>query len=263
MITGKDNPTLKHYKKLSDAVKFRRAEGAFALEGVRLVRDALHMKTPLLYALATAEAMEKYAQALDFDALRKAADGRFYEISPAMAQRLSDTKNPQGVFAAAKTLDKLLSADKIDSNGKYLVLNRIQDPGNLGTMLRTCDAVGISGVILTQDCCDLYNPKTVRATMGSLFRLNLFPDCDYKQAVELLKTAGIAVYAAVPDSSAAEIRSLDFSRPCAVVIGNEGNGLSELDANLCDKKITIAMHGNMDSLNASAAAAILLWEMFR
>lgn len=138
----------------------------------------------------------------------------------------------------------------------------MQDPGNIGTIIRAADAVGIDRVYLCS-CCDIYNPKTVRSAMGSMFRVKLTDNDNYADVISSLKDAGVTTYASVIDSSAQSLRDTVFDRRSAVVIGNEGNGLSEEDADACDKKITIKMKGNINSLNAASAASIMLWEMTR
>jgi len=142
------------------------------------------------------------------------------------------------------------------------VLNHLQDPGNVGTLLRTADAVGADGVVLTGNCCDLYNPKVVRSAMGSMGRIKIYVEDDFSRVCNTLSELGIKTLAAVIKNGVS-VTEYDFDKPCAVVIGNEGNGLSESDADMCDEKITIRMNGNIDSLNAAVAGAIILWEMFR
>ena len=148
---------------------------------------------------------------------------------------------------------------EMKSGGKYIILDNIQDPGNMGTMLRTADACGIDAII-TCNCCDVYNPKTVRSAMGSLMRVNIIDD-DIGNAVLNLKNAGIAVYAAVIDSSAVSLTECDFSKGGAVMIGNEGNGLPREHSALADVPLTIKMHGTINSLNAAMAAGIIMWEL--
>ena len=156
-----------------------------------------------------------------------------------------------------------MNIDDIDSNGKYLILNNLQDPGNLGTLLRTADAVGISGVILSNNCCDIYNPKVLRSAMGSIFRVKVYVENDFSKVIDMLKSKQLKTSAAVVDKDAVSIIDADFSKGSAVVIGNEGNGLSNDDAMLCDERVTIKMHGNINSLNAAMAGGIILWEMKR
>ena len=153
-------------------------------------------------------------------------------------------------------------AENIDKKGKYLVLDNLQDPGNLGTLLRTADAVGVSGVVMTDNCVDLYNPKVVRSAMGSITRLDLFVVDNFLNVATLFDELGIVTNAAVVRNGD-NITEFDFDRPCAVVIGNEGKGLPKEHSDICKNRVTISMHGNIESLNAACAGTIILWEMFR
>ena len=175
---------------------------------------------------------------------------------------MSDTKGTQGIFVIAAAEINYLGEDDLRS-GKYLVMDNLQDPGNVGTILRTADAVGVDGVIMCSNCCELYNPKTIRSAMGSVFRLNIYNADSLSDVCGLFRKRGVKSYAAVVDSDALSVTDADFSGSCAVVIGNEGNGLSKADADECDERITIKMQGNINSLNAAMAGAIILWEMFR
>ena len=258
---GKENRYVKLYSKLSAEKKFRLEEGMFAVEGEKIILDAINENAELCCALVTEEAAMKYSKAVSF--LEEKLKDRVLIISRETSEKLSDTKTPQGIFAVVKRLDKIFTADKIKKNGKYLVLNGLQDPGNVGTILRTADAVGTDGVFITKGSVDLYNPKTIRSTMGSLFRLETYDNCDYYELICTLKSRGIKTFAAVIDKDAQDIKECGFTGGCAAVIGNEGNGLSERDASMCDKKITIKMNGNINSLNAAMASGIILWEMFR
>ncbi len=254
LITSNENSNIKLYVNLSASKKARDEHNLFTLEGSRLIKDAVLEKSDINTIFATESALER-----DKDFLREYAD-RILLISDGIAKRLSNTKSNQGVFAIVnKTENKSLCSQNL--KGKYVVLNNIQDPGNLGTILRTADAVGISGVILCENCCDLYNPKVVRSTMGSLFRLNIYTESDFCDVCRILKSQGIKTYAAVVSKQAGEIRSVEFAENSAIVIGNEGNGLRNEHINLCDECVTIGMNGNINSLNAGIAAAILMWEM--
>ena len=147
--------------------------------------------------------------------------------------------------------------------GIYVVLVGIQDTGNLGTVIRTADAMGLSAVI-TVNCCDLYNPKTIRSTMGSLFRMTVI-DGDKEQVFGALKQADIKTYAAVVDTDAVSVTECGFdkNKGRAIFIGNEGNGLPDDVAAMCDCRVTIKMCGSVNSLNAASAASILMWELVR
>lgn len=254
LITSNENSNVKLYIKLSSSKKARDEHNQFTLEGSRLLREAVLEKSDIQVIFATETALER-----DKNFLQKYSD-KILTISEGIAKRLSNTKSDQGVFAIINKCENESLCNQ-PLNGKYLVLNNIQDPGNLGTILRTADAVGISGVILTENCCDLYNPKVVRSTMGSLFRLKIFIENDFCDVCEILKSESVKTYAAVVSNNAAEIRSAEFAVNSAIVIGNEGNGLKDEHSALCDERVTIKMNGNIDSLNAGIAAAILMWEM--
>lgn len=252
-ITSKDNPNIRLYRHLSESRKFRREKGLFVLEGVRLISDAIRESAALTSVFVTEEAAEK----LGIDNLT--ADTEVYVISRELKEKMSDTGNSQGAFAICRIPDKPAVSDTIKPGGRYVLLHSVQDPGNLGTIIRTADAVGIDAVFLC-GCCDLYNPKAVRSTMGSIFRLNV-PEVPFDEVFPLFGKNGIATYAAVIDGDAASLRSCDFSGGAAVLIGNEGNGLPKEVAEMCEKRLTIKMRGNVNSLNAAMAAGIIMWEL--
>lgn len=256
MITSRDNETVKQFMKLSGSKKQRDASGLFCLEGVRLVADAHRSGVAFEKILATENCLQKYNHEL---AEMLVNNGKINTISGDLAGKLSDVKTPQGIFAIAKKLDKTLDTDTIKCGGCYLALCSTQDPGNIGTMIRTAEALGMDGILLHQTC-DIYSPKVVRSTMGSLFRMR-FCDCgDIFELTGSLNRAGVDTCAAVVEE-ADRITDVSFSGPRVLYIGNEGNGLDERIASACARRVTIPMKGNAESLNAAAAAAILMWEM--
>ncbi len=258
MIQSRDNPKIKLYARLRDKKQARAEDGLFVLEGARIISDALKEGVGLKSAFYTASAAEKYPEAVG--SLISALGERAEEISEEVSQKLCGTSAPQGIYAIAPRLDKTPPLDKIVDGGKYLILNSLQDPGNVGTIIRAADAVGISGLYLCGSC-DIYNPKLVRSTMGSLFRMPLTDRLSFVEVIGIFRASGVPVYASVVDKNADSLRDFVFPKSCAAVIGNEGNGLSEEDAALCDGRITIKMSGTIESLNAAAAAAIFLWEL--
>ena len=239
-ITSRSNPLIKRYRLLSQDKKARREAKMFVAEGERLTREALSCADAGDLAFYTVRAMQKYP---DTVALLKEKFNAAV-ISEDIAEYISDTKTPQGIFITVRYLDKILN---------------LQDSGNIGTVIRTCDALGIDGVIMSPDCADIYAPKTVRSTMGSLFRVPVFVDTP-ENAAKVLAEAGFTLYAAVLDSTARPLGNAQFAEKSAVFIGNEGNGLSKDTVNMCGEKIYIPMR-SAESLNASVAAAIISWEM--
>lgn len=251
LISSRDNPKIKKFTKLSQSRSERNADGLFVLEGVRLITDAISEKAPISCVFATRRALEQLTVPLS-------PETELLEITEEIAAKMSATQTPQGIFAICRVLDKINLSDTIYNKGKYVLLCGLQDPGNLGMILRTADAMGIDGVFLS-GCCDIYNPKTVRATMGSLFRVP-FARADVSDAMEIFSDAGIKTYAAVIDGecSAAEV---SFPAGSAILIGNEGSGLPRELSDSCDCRLTIPMHGRIDSLNAAMAAGILMFLM--
>lgn len=259
-ITSKENPNIKLYKKLSSSKKARNDNGLYVLEGARLVCDAIkENKVEKLFYVNSS--LEKYSELISNELLLTVNENNIFEISDELAVQLASTDATQGIFAIAKKGDNSLSISSIRNYKKFLILDNLQDPGNIGTILRTADACGVDCVIMTKNSCDLYNPKTIRSAMGSIFRLNIFDETEFETIVECLRTIDVKVYASVIDSNAAELRNVCFNEKSAVVIGNEGNGMCDEHISMCDEKLTIRMCGNINSLNAAMAAGIILWEM--
>ncbi len=256
-ITGKNNDIIKNVKKLLSSSKHRREQNLFVLEGARLVFDVLNSFYEVSCLLVTQSAYDKYKEQAD-----KMAEisRRSFIISQEISEKLSDTKNPQGIFAVCpvKKNDEFLPK----SGGKYIALDNIQDPGNLGTIVRTAEALGIDGIIAGGGC-DIYNPKALRAAMGSMLRMNVFQYENLYDIIPDMKESGLKVYASTPDDKALSVTDVDFSSGGVCVIGNEANGVSDNVKELCDRLITIKMTGRAESLNASAAASVIMWEMLR
>lgn len=260
LITSKDNRLVKEWRALNEQAKQRRKSGLFAIEGARLCGDALASGLTLTAVLYTVEAKQTYAETVD--ALIAAA-GEAVEITPELARSMADTAHPQGVFCVAKSLDIQLSLDTIDNMGRYGVLEDIQDPGNLGTMIRTAEAFGLNGLVLSQGCCDVYNPKVLRASMGGVFRLPIAVAEDLPAAIAALQERGMTALACVVDADAEPLHRVQKKAGTLCVIGNEGNGLTDATVAVCKKRVTIPMAGRAESLNASMAAGIVMWEMTR
>lgn len=258
ILTSKDNANIKNTVKLKKSAKFRRQSGLFIAEGLRVCYDAMLSKAKIETLFVTESAMEKFKD--KYTELSEYAEKTF-GISPSLFSVISDTETPQGFLCVIKTLDKTGQFDTIKNGGKFLALDNVQDPNNLGTILRSAEAFGVDGIIMSSDCCDIYSPKVVRGSMGAVFRLP-FMICE-SIADFLEENKEINSYAAVVDSNAQKITDTVFCEPCVTVIGNEGNGLKAETINACKNKITIPMKGKAESLNASAAASIIIWEMIK
>lgn len=257
IITSRDNPQVKLLTGLLTRKKERDLSGCFAVEGLRLCVDAVRSGVVLRTLLLTPETAAKHPET---GQLEDAAE-RVIWLDGGLAQRIGDTQHPQGIYAICEKLDNCQSAVTIKSGGTYLLLSSIQDPGNLGAMLRTAQAMGIDGVFLSGDCPDLYSPKLLRGAMGGVFRLHIAEGGDLLPEIAALQAAGLPVYAAALTGQALRAGEVDFSAGGAVVIGNEGNGLASDVIDACTAGIFIPMTDTANSLGAATAAGILLWEM--
>lgn len=256
-ITGKNNDIIKNVKKLLSSSGQRGKQGLFVLEGARLVFDILNSFYKVKYFLITPCAYEKYRHYADRLA---EVSYRSYLISDDVSAKLSDTKNPQGVYAVCSVRSE--EQFEFVNGGRFIALDCVSDPGNLGSMVRSAEALGIDGVIVGGGC-DIYNPKALRGSMGSMLRINILQCKDLRDQLLKIKSLGMPVYATTPDSCARSVKEVDFSSGGLCVIGNEANGVSDEIRAVCDESITIKMQGRAESLNASAAAAIVMWEMLR
>lgn len=260
-ITSRRNPTVKAAAALLGPARERRERGEFLCEGARLCQDAALSGIAIKTCFFTAQAQVKYREYLGpvLDAARSA-----YLIEEPVAQILSDTKHPQGVFCLCAWPEGLLGGAGPAPGEPCLVLENIQDPGNLGTILRTAEALGQFRVFLLGDCCDPLSPKALRASMGAAFRLELGAEASVRRLMERLEGEGYQTHGAVPADTAVPVTNMDFNTGRhAVLIGNEGSGLTPETAELCGDLVTIPMGGRAESLNAAAAATVLLWELAR
>lgn len=254
IITSRKNEIVVKSRRILSEKKIRDKEGAFGVEGFKLTEEAIKAGLSPLYAVVTVEALEKFPQTIKL--IEKNCS--IYTVSNEVYLSISEQKSPQGIFLAGKILDKFKIADIILTNNKILMLDAVQDMGNLGTMFRTAEALGIDAVILGEGCADAWSPKTLRGSMGSVFRLP-FCCCSLSEAVDLAKENGFQVYAAMLDNSAKPLGSFKFPQKSAVIIGNEGHGISPEIAEK-SQKLYIPIQKS-ESLNAAAAAAVICWKM--
>lgn len=254
LITSRKNETAVKSRRLLSEKKIRDREGLFAAEGFKLAEEAVKAGLEIEYALISEEAEEKFPETVSL--LKKSCI--LYTVTNEVYQSISEQKSPQGIFIAGKILDKSVNLDKILENDKILMLDCVQDSGNLGTMIRTAEALGIEGAVLGSGCADPWSPKTLRASMGSIFRL---PFCDrsLSEAVDRAQEKDFTVYAAMLDGTAQRLGDFPFPEKTAVIIGNEGHGVDMKTAEKC-RKLYIPIKG-AESLNAAAAAAVICWEM--
>ncbi|BFK86367.1 RNA methyltransferase [Pseudoflavonifractor gallinarum] len=249
-ITSRQNPLAVHIRKLGAEGKYRRSQKQYLCEGEKLVGEALRWSAgveTLVYARGKTPP-EDLPQEI-----------RLVEVPEGLFESLSTVETPQGVLAVCRRPETALPETM--APGGYLVLDGLQDPGNVGTIWRTADALGAAGVVLLPRCADPFSPKTVRSTMGACFRLPVW-ETDLEHLCPRLAAAEIPLYATALREDTADVRELPLER-AAVVIGSEGRGISQEALARCEKTIRIPMRERCESLNAAAAATVVLWEMAR
>ena len=258
-IESRKNERVKYYKKLCESAAFRAETGEFAAEGARLCADAAESEIRIKSVFYTDKAGEKYAAYLE---KIKAKAEECFRITPPVAELMREVRASQEIFCVFSK-EGLPPAGALSLKGSYLAAEHMQDPSNLGALLRSAEALGISGILLSKDSCDRFSPKALRASMGAAFRMPVWETEDLPAALRAWGEAGFRTFAAVPDRSALSVLECDFSPGCIAAVGNEGAGLSAEAIEACKTRVTIPMRGRAESLNASAAAMILMWEMMR
>lgn len=254
MITSVNSKQIKKILQLYKKPKERNREDVFLVEGIKMFLEA--PKDRIIKVYLSESLFEKGEFIIDLKGLD-------YEVVvDHVFQSISDTKTPQGILCVVKQFHYSLEDILRVENPHLLVIENLQDPGNLGTIIRTGEGAGITGVIMSKSSVDIYNPKTIRATMGSIYRVPFLYTDDLIPFMEILKKKHITTYAAHLKGKQFYDQE-DYRKPVAFLIGNEGNGLSEELANKADQYIKIPMNGEVESLNAAIAATVLMYEVYR
>ena len=256
LITGYSNPAVKYLRSLREK-KHRKASGKFLTEGLRLLTDARECgHLPEVLVMATSRDPHPLLLALEADVL--AAGGEVLEMSEDLLAKVSGKDNPQAVAGVYPEFDTRLTGIQRNTARIWLVAQALRDPGNLGTMLRTGDAVGAGGLILLDDCADPFSVEAVRASMGAVFTQKI-ARARWDEFLPWLRAEpGQLVAASLRD--AVDYRGAAYTAPCFLLVGNESRGLPEAYELACDLRVTMPMLGRADSLNAAVAAAVLAYE---
>ncbi|KUO55778.1 MAG: RNA methyltransferase [Sphingomonadales bacterium BRH_c42] len=256
-ITGFSNPVVKYLRSLRDK-KHRKQERAFLAEGLRLLTDARETgHVPQMLVMAGTRDPHPLIDALERDVV--AAGGEVIETTPDILAKITGKSNPQAVAGVFEEFDTSLSAIDRASAPLWLVAQDLRDPGNLGTMLRTGDAVGAGGLILIDDCADPFSVEAVRASMGAIFTQRI-ARARWEEFLPWLRSgAGQLVAASLRD--AVPYRGAPYAAPCFILVGNESQGLPQEYEAACDLRVTMPMRGRADSLNAAVAGAVLAYEV--
>lgn len=254
MITSTSNPQVKRLLQLQKKSKARNEEQVFVVEGLRMFAEVPKERVEKVYISESLYNKKKDELELEKFPTEILTDKVF--------QYVSDTKTPQGILCVVKQkkcqIEELFHVE----NPHFIVLDNLQDPGNLGTIVRTAEGAGVTAVFMSRDCVDIYNPKTIRSTMGSIYRVPFLYVNDVLKLLEDFKEKGVRTYAAHLDGK----RSYDkenYEQGTAILIGNEGNGLRREVAEHADCWVQIPMQGKVESLNAAIAASILMFEVYR
>lgn len=265
IITSKSNPTVMRVRSLTEK-KYRDEYGLFRTDGVKLAAELFsHGIVPEL-VLFKESSKEKVLSRIG----EKFPNCDAVVLSDAVFDRVSEEKSPEGIICEVKHLDnhgKIATINKdtlfFHVNERIILLESVRDPGNLGTVIRSAAALGANSIIISSDCADIYNPKTVRASMGAIFGINVLTTEDLARTVTELRKAGRRVFAAALDRQAMALDRVRLEEGDCFVVGNEGHGLSQAVLDVCDAKVFIPISVGAESLNAAIAASILLWEQKR
>ncbi|MDR3210224.1 MAG: RNA methyltransferase [Oscillospiraceae bacterium] len=246
-LTSRQNPLIQHLRRLGASREYRYARGEFLCDGIRCLREAVSSSIQITAVLAAEHT----------DTLPQTLRDRLHIVPDALMDYVSPLKTAQDVLFSCAMPDTDVS---VAPDGRYIVLDGVQDPGNVGTILRAASAFGIDAVLLAGGCADPYNPKTARAAMGALFRQRVQEVS--ADALALAVSRGLVLYGASVGAGAVDAREIDFTA-ASVAIGSEGGGLSPEVLSLCRERVMIPMEPRTESLNAALAAGILLWETYR
>jgi TrmH family RNA methyltransferase len=260
IITSRQNPKVALFRALMRGRKARLESGLFAAEGEKLFHEAVASGLKPENIIVT----EKYSLKHENICQKAANLCNIDIINDDLAEYISDTKSPQGLFFTLPLLDKSSNMSTIlYSTGeaarttcRVIALDGVRDPGNVGAVIRSCDAFGMDALLLSEDCADINSPKVIRSAMGSAFRLPVYRGVQLSE----LKAQGFTVVGAALNKGAEKLESFSFPGKCAVVIGGEGGGISTEVLNICDKQVYIPIR-NAESLNAAVAASIIIYEL--
>lgn len=268
MITSRDNPRVKHVKKLNRKAKSRRQEKLFVAEGERIISETPFSLLRELYVCDTYQKQEAVNRAHSrmqekLEAVMEKAKekGILEVVTEDVFAEMSDTEHPQGVLAVIEQPSYQLK-DLMTDAPLIMILEDIQDPGNLGTIFRTAEGAGVSGIIMSRGTVDLFSPKVVRSTMGSIYRMPFLVAEDLPEMIRSIKGEGVRLYAAHLEGKKYH-DGFVYTGPSGFMIGNEGNGLSRELTDYADDLLRIPMGGQLESLNAAMAAGILMYEANR
>ncbi|NMM64043.1 RNA methyltransferase [Clostridium sp. P21] len=254
IIKSKDNSLVKEVRKLKEK-KYRNKSNKFLVEGFRFVLEALKSEFSVTMLFVSENSEDKWQ---NFNISNKIqTNTKVYWVTEQILKLLSDTETPQGIIGVVDNRE----LDVENKDGFYVLVDKVQDPGNMGTIIRTAHASKALGIILTKGTVDIYNEKTLRSTMGSIFHVPIIQDNDLDK-VKFLRENGFKLVASSLDTDK-NFYDADLKEKVIIAVGNEGNGISDELYNMADIKVKIPMPGGAESLNVSVAAGIMMFEIIR
>lgn len=252
-ISSSQNPIIKNIQLLQKKKSERKKQGVFIVEGIRAVNEVpVHQRIEYIITV----------DSFDSTQIKCLDRSKWIVVTDEIFASISDTESPQGVMAIVAQNRASLESLNEKEKPFYLLLENVQDPGNLGTMIRTAYGFGVDAIFVSKGSVDVYSPKTIRATMGAVCHIPIIMDIEMKECIQWLKEKNIAVYATALEESKV-IYDNDFTKSTALIIGNEANGVSEMTKQLATTKVRIPMPGGLESLNASIAASVCMYEVMK
>ena len=263
-ISSKSNALIVRLAKLKDK-KYRKNEELFRFDGIKLFCEAAKAGAPIEYVFVIESARDKYCDIVE----KNCTCDKLYVLSEDAFMKLTDEQSPEGIIAVCSNLENITLEGDMNAlatslvGKRVLLLESVRDVGNMGTIIRTARAFGIDALVMSSDCADLYNPKTVRAAMGALFTQRIVVVESISSIVHAMQSEGARVWAAALQRDAKKLGEIELKKGDAILIGNEGHGLSEKAILACDECVYIPMEEGSESLNAGVAASVCMWELYK
>lgn len=265
IITSKSNSTIVKIGKLNEK-KYRKQEKKFLCDGIKLVEEVINFNVKIAYVVLNNDTIfdEKITNLIKKIQLNGT---QILCVADVVFMKLTEEKAPQGIIAVCEYIEEKhefsTSVKNIKLEEKIMLFESVRDPGNIGTIIRTAAAFGIDKLIFTSDCADIYSSKVIRSAMGAMFKVKINIVEDFKTSISKLKDSGYNILGAALDKNSLILGNNELSSKDAIIIGNEGKGISKETLELCNNTLLIPMQDNTESLNAAMAATIIMWELYK
>lgn len=259
IITSRTNEQVKEIIKLFKNKRERQNKGLFAIEGLKILKEAYSSKINIVKIFVSSKFLEE--NKFDFNFKKILNNSKVLVITQDVCKKISENCTPQEVFAICEIPQKLSLKNVVNESCNILMMLGLQDVGNFGTIIRTAVAMGVDCILISCNCPDIYSLKVLRAAMGMMFHVKLVIIDDVFKTLDLLKHKGFKIYATALHNKSKDLRTVKFNKKNVIVLGNEGNGLSDDFINACDEVVKIPMKSDVESLNVAVAYGIILWQL--